>query len=95
MILPIYRSLVGARVERINVDVFGAIQPAPECPTGCAGTHSLPAEIGQYPVAHVLRDEPAGLGDEIGAAAAIRANDLAQILGIEPRRERRCELAAW
>jgi hypothetical protein len=45
------------------------------------------AEIGQHPVAHVLRDEPTGLADEIGAAAVIRADDLAQILGIEPRRE--------
>ena len=45
------------------------------------------AEIGQHPVAHVLGDEPTGLGDQIGAAAVIRADDLAQILGIEPRRE--------
>ena len=45
------------------------------------------AEIGQHPVAHVLGDEPAGLGDEIGAASVIGADDLAQILGIEPRRE--------
>ena len=45
------------------------------------------AEIGEHPVAPVLRDEPAGLSNEIGAAAVIRADDLAQILGIEPRRE--------
>ena len=46
------------------------------------------AEIGQHPVAHVLGDEAAGLGDEIGAAAVVCADDLAHILGVEARRER-------
>ena len=46
------------------------------------------AEIGQYPVAHVPGDETAGSGDEIGAAAVVRADDLAHILGVEPGRER-------
>jgi hypothetical protein len=31
---------------------------------------------------------PPASGDEIGAAAVIRADDLAQIFGIEPHRER-------
>ena len=46
------------------------------------------AEIGQYPVAHVPGDETAGSGDEIGAAAVVRADDLAHVLGVEPGRER-------
>ena len=46
------------------------------------------AEIGQYPVANVPGDETAGTGDEIGAAAVVRADDLAHVLGVEPRRER-------
>ena len=46
------------------------------------------AEIGQHPVAHVLGDEPAGLGDLLGAAAVIGADDLAHVLGIEPSRQR-------
>ena len=45
------------------------------------------AEIGQHSVAHVLGDEAAGLGDEIGAAAVVCADDLAHILGVEARRE--------
>ena len=46
------------------------------------------AEIGQHPVAHVLGDETAGLGDEIGAATVIRTDDLAHVLGVEASRER-------
>src|SRR5208337_1428349 len=70
---------------------FGAAstRASPAC-TACFGVMLVGqriAEIGQHPVPHVLRDEPAGLADEIGAAAVIRADDLAQILGIEPRRE--------
>ena len=46
------------------------------------------AEIGQHPVTHVLGDETAGLGDEIGAAALVCTNDLTHVLGVEPRRQR-------
>ena len=63
---------------------------------GKAGLHSVLgvmlvslgiAEIGQHPVTHVLGDEPAGLGDEIGTAAVINSDRLAQILGVEARGE--------
>ena len=46
------------------------------------------AEIDQHPVAHVLGDEAADPGDEIGAATVVRTDDLAHVLGVEPRRER-------
>jgi len=46
------------------------------------------AEIGQHTVPHVLGDETAGSGDEIGAAAVVRADDLPHVLGVEASRER-------
>ena len=45
------------------------------------------AKIGQHAIAQVLGDEPFGLGDHLGAAAVIDANDLAQVLRIQPRRK--------
>ena len=47
------------------------------------------AEINQHAVAHVLGDKPAKAADGVGDAAMIGADDLAQILGIEARRQRR------
>ena len=46
------------------------------------------AEIDQHAVAHILGDKAGKAGDRVGDAAMIRANDLAQILGIEARRQR-------
>ena len=46
------------------------------------------AEIDQHPVAHIFGDKAGKAGDRVGDAAMIRANDLAQILGIEARRQR-------
>ena len=45
------------------------------------------AEIDQNAVAHVPGDEAAGSGDDFGDGAVIRGDNLAQILGIEPRGE--------
>jgi hypothetical protein len=45
------------------------------------------AEIGEHPVTHILGDEAACLGDEIGAASAVCSDDLAHVLGVESRRE--------
>ena len=47
------------------------------------------AEIGQHPVAHVLGDKPAAAPDHLGNAAVIGADHRAQILRVEPRRQRR------
>jgi hypothetical protein len=55
------------------------------CSASCSWALRI-AEIGQHPVAHVLGDEPAGLSNEIGAAAVIRANDLAQIMRSRSRK---------
>ena len=46
------------------------------------------AEIGEHAVAHVFGDEAAVALDQRRAAAMIGADDLAHILGIEPRRHR-------
>src|SRR5215831_20499665 len=45
------------------------------------------AEVAEHAVAHVFRDKPAGLGDLLGAAAVVCADDLAHVLGVEAGRE--------
>src|SRR5262249_4801312 len=47
------------------------------------------AEIGENAVPHVLGDEATSLADLFGAAAVIGTDNLAHVLGIEPRGERR------
>src|SRR6516225_273279 len=47
------------------------------------------AEIDEHTVAHILGDKAAKAGDDVGDAAMVGADDLAQILGIEARRQRR------
>ena len=47
------------------------------------------AEIGEHAVAHVLGDKPAAAPDHLGNAAVIGADHRAQILRVEPRRQRR------
>ena len=42
------------------------------------------AEIGEHAVAHVLGDEATVAFDQFGATAVIGADDLPQLLGIEP-----------
>jgi hypothetical protein len=46
------------------------------------------AEIDHYPVAHVFGDETIEAGDDRSNRAMIGANQLPQILRVEPRRER-------
>jgi hypothetical protein len=46
------------------------------------------AKIGQDAVSHVLGDETTGLGDDLGAAAVVGADDGSQVLGVEPGRQR-------
>src|SRR5215813_10592337 len=50
--------------------------------------HPRVAEIDQDAIAHVFRDKAVEPRDDLGDGAVIRANDLAQIFGIELRRER-------
>ncbi len=47
------------------------------------------AEINEHAVAHILGDKAAKAADGVGDAAMVGADDLAQILGIEARRQRR------
>jgi hypothetical protein len=43
------------------------------------------AEIGQHPVAHVFRDKPVEPSDDLGDGTMVRADDVAQIFGVETR----------
>src|SRR6516165_11033138 len=45
------------------------------------------AEIGEHAVTHVLGHETTGLGDYLGAPSVISADDLPQLLGVEPGRQ--------
>jgi hypothetical protein len=47
------------------------------------------AEIDQHPIAHVFGDKAGEPGDRVGDAAVIGADDLAQILRVVARRQRR------
>src|SRR6516162_2886420 len=46
------------------------------------------AEIGEHAIAHVPGDEPIELADDIVDGAKVLVDNLAQILGVEPRGER-------
>ena len=47
------------------------------------------AEINQNAITHILGDKAVEAPDDICGGAVIRGDDLAQILGVERRRERR------
>jgi DNA-binding winged helix-turn-helix (wHTH) protein len=81
-----------------HVKLFGLIelrhptdqrQPASRGALGVVLVRLRIAEINQHAVAHVAGDKPAKTLDNLCDAAMIGADDLAQILGIESRRERR------
>src|SRR5262252_3090770 len=59
-------------------------QPGPNRPLGVVLVGPRIAEIGEYPVAHVLGDKTAGALDDRGNAAVVGADDRAQILRVEP-----------
>jgi hypothetical protein len=77
----------GFDIEATN-SVDGA-QPRPDCPLGVVLMRFRVAEINQHAVAHVPRDEAMEPGDDFGDGAVIGGDNLAEILRIEPRRERR------
>ena len=62
--------------------------PAPDRPLGIVLMRLRVAEIDQNAIAHVLGDKAIEAPDGIRDGAVICADDLAQILGIEPRRQR-------
>jgi len=79
-------ELDGSDVE--TTDGVDDTQPRPDRPLAIVLMRPRVAEIDQDPVAHVFRDKPVEAPDNLGDGAVIRADDLAQILRIEPRGER-------
>ena len=82
-----------ARVELDGFDIEAAdgvddTQPRPDRPLGIVLVGPRIAEIDQDTVAHILGDKAVEPGDDISDSAVIRADDLAQILGIEACRQR-------
>jgi hypothetical protein len=78
-------ELGGSNIEA--TDSVDHVQPRPDRPLGIVLMRSRVAEIHQNAVAHVFRDKSIEPGDNLGNGAVIGADDLAQILGIEARRE--------
>ena len=64
-------------------------EPGADRPLGVVLVRLGIAEIDQHPVAHVLGDKPGEADNGVGDAAVIGADDLAQILWIVARRQRR------
>jgi hypothetical protein len=64
-------------------------EPCPHRPLGVMLVGPRIAEIGEHAVAHVLRDETAAAFNDRSAAAVMGGDHRAQILRIEPRRQRR------
>jgi hypothetical protein len=62
-------------------------EPRPHRPLRIVLMGARVAEIHEHAIAHVLGDKPLEASDDIGDGAVIGGNNLAQILGIEPRRK--------
>jgi len=81
-----------ARLQFDGIDMEAAdgvdsAQPRPYRPLGVVLMRLRVAEINQNAVAHIPGDEATGSGDDFGSGAVIRGDDLAHILGIQPRGE--------
>jgi hypothetical protein len=63
-------------------------KPGPDGTLGVVLMRLRIAEINQDTVAHVFGDKPREAADRVGDGAVIGADNLAQILGVEARRER-------
>jgi hypothetical protein len=79
-------------VQRLRRDEathrFDHCEPGADRPLGIVLVRLGVAEVDQDPVAHILGDKPGEAPDCVGYAAVVGADDLAQILGIEARRQR-------
>jgi hypothetical protein len=64
-------------------------EPSPHGALGVVFVRLRITEIGEHAVAHIFGDEAAVALDRRRAAAMIAPDDLAHVLGIEPRRKRR------
>ena len=67
-------------------DGVDGTQPRPDGAFGVVLMRLRVAEIDQHPVAHIFGDKAVEASDDIGYGMVISGDDLAQILGIEPRR---------
>jgi hypothetical protein len=70
-----------------TTDSIGDTQPRPDRTFGIVLMCSRVAEIDQHAVAHVFGDKSIHPDDDFSDSAMVSSDDLAQILGIEPRRE--------
>ena len=64
-------------------------ESSPHRPLGIVLMRLRVTEIDQHPIAHVLGDKATDAGHRVGNATVVSADHLAQILGIEPHRQRR------
>ena len=69
-------------------NLFDDLQPGAHSPLGIILVGERMAEVDQEPIAQVLRDVPLEAADHLGADLLVGPHDLAQLLGIEPLRER-------
>jgi hypothetical protein len=69
-------------------DRVESAQARPHCSCGVVLMRLRIAEIDEYPVAHIPGDEAVEPKDNSGDCAVVSGDDLAQILGIELRRQR-------
>ena len=63
-------------------------EPGTDRPLGLVLVRRGPAEIGQHAVAHELGDVAVEAGDLAGHSVLVGVEDLAHLLGVEPRAER-------
>ena len=63
-------------------------EPGPDRPLGLVLVRLGPAEIGEHAVAHELGDVALEARDLAGDGVLVGADDLAHLLGVEPRGER-------
>ena len=68
-----------------STDRVSRAEPRPDCALGIVLVRSRVAEVNQNAIPHILRDKAVEASDDIGDGAVIGGNDLAQILGVEPR----------
>jgi hypothetical protein len=81
----------GWQLDRFDIEAADSVdcaQPRSHRPLGVVLMRLRVTEIDQYAVAHVAGDEAIEPSDNLHDGAVISGDDLSQILGIEPRRQR-------
>jgi len=83
---------VNLQLHRPNIEATdrgNRVQPRPDRPLRVVLMGLRVAEIDQHCVADGLADKAIEAGDDFDDGTVIRGDNLAQIFGIEPRRQRR------